>query len=135
MQSTDLNARSFNQIIRENKFFMDQSLMMGDTEMALEMLNMMTSLMSVGDPCQELVDEPEAFADPKWDALYKTAIGYALRATGSPVPEWTQVEPLDEEWFPWAPVTENYREMTRRQTPEEFAKVNIFIRNNALTSS
>lgn len=135
MQTEDANTMGLNQIIAENKMFIDQSITVGDNEMALEMLGVMTSLMMVGEPCQGKIDEPEALSDPKWDTLYKTAIGYALKVNGSPVPDWTQVEPLDEEWFPLEPVTENYREMTRRQTPEELAKVNIFIRENSLSSS
>ncbi|KRF05591.1 hypothetical protein ASH00_08985 [Arthrobacter sp. Soil782] len=112
---------------------MRRELEKGDPEFALRILVEVIRQLSAADDLSEAT-QPPSMGSAKWDALITAAVRYACRISGQETPVWTQPKRLPAEWFPYdfRPLSEAWKDLSRRETPPEFAEVRISIRERSL---
>ena len=104
-----------------------------DDEFALRLLmKTVASILRRDDLRDAFLAEPPEILPAKWDRLFKGSIAYALRKQGLQPPAWTRAAKLRSEWYPSNPSTSAYTELTKKQTPPELARVNVFLREKTL---
>jgi hypothetical protein len=84
----------------------------------------------VGIP-DDVFDEPATTGDRRYDVVLATAYRYAANLCGVVPPAWTYAEPPGgNEWL-WGGdgfESSEYRDLVRRDTPEEFLLVRVLTR-------
>ncbi|WP_461171221.1 helix-turn-helix domain-containing protein [Arthrobacter sp. Z1-15] len=104
-----------------------------DDEFALRLLMKTVAFILRRDDLHDaLLTEPPERLPSKWDRLLKSSIAYALRKQGLQPPAWTRAAKLRSEWYPANPSTSAYTELTKKQTPPELSRVNVFLREKTL---
>lgn len=79
----------------------------------------------------DVLAEPASTGDRKWDVILATAFLYASNLCGVEAAAWMRAEPLyGDEWLWGGDGFEGseYRDLVRRDTPEEFLRVGILTR-------
>lgn len=82
------------------------------------------------DNREDFLVPPESSGSIRWDTLFAGVVGRECTRLGIPRPTWTLPEPLTEEWIVTtlpAP-SQDWLAGIKRGTPEEFARLGLFIR-------
>lgn len=106
----------------------------GAPDFAIRLLAKAIAYVEQIGPRATVIAKPQNTDSGEWEKLYRAAMRYGFRRTGIEPPAWTHPSPLQDPWYPAAPSTDRYAEMTRRQTPPELAEANIFLREKSLSS-
>ena len=118
-------AQTFTRLIAERDF-----------EFAIKMLaDYATASLKAGRP---LLQRSPRLNDPHWSAALAGITNYTAHQLGQPAPSWTRrIKPLTEAWMPaesYRAVREPMKQLTRSETPEELAAMNVFIRERSLAT-
>ncbi|MBT2538728.1 helix-turn-helix domain-containing protein [Arthrobacter sp. ISL-69] len=105
-----------------------------DFEFAIKMLaDYATASLKAGRP---LLQRSPRLKDPHWSAALAGITNYTAHRLGQPAPSWTRrIKPLTEAWMPaesYRNIREPMKQLTRSETPEELAAMNVFIRERSL---
>ncbi|WP_144662873.1 helix-turn-helix domain-containing protein [Paenarthrobacter nicotinovorans] len=128
-RSLDPRTRNYQQLFAE-------LLRHKDYEFALKQLSeYVTASLAEGRP---LLEQEPSLASKEWTAALAAATALIARRLGQERPAWTRFPRLAFPWFPaetYRPVAEKMKELTKQQTPEEFAELNVFIRERSLVNA
>ena len=106
-----------------------------DYEFSLKQLSeYVTASLVVGRP---LLDRKPALSSAEWTAALAGSTAYICRKLGHTSPAWTRIPQLPFPWFPseaYRPVGKKMKELTKQQTPQELADLNVFIRERSLNN-
>jgi hypothetical protein len=106
-----------------------------DEDAALRIVTQAFGSLQTHCTSEELEDfllAPRSTGDPRYDALIAVLAQWTSRQRGLRIPAWTDVRALDEEWMPTTgtPIPQ-WRDIVRRETPQEFLDKNILAREKS----
>jgi transcriptional regulator with XRE-family HTH domain len=108
-----------------------------DFEFAIKMLaDYASASLKAGRP---LLQRSPQLKDPQWSAALAGITNYTAHRLNQPAPAWTRrVKPLHDSWMPaesYRIVREPMKQLTRSETPNELAAMNVFIRERSLATA
>lgn len=108
-----------------------------DFEFAIKMLaDYASASLSAGRP---LLQRSPRLKDPHWSAALAGITNYTAHRLDQPAPAWTRhIKPLNEAWMPaesYRSVREPMKQLTKSETPQELAAMNVFIRERSLATA
>ncbi|TDX78383.1 hypothetical protein EDF35_1584 [Rathayibacter sp. PhB151] len=86
-----------------------------------------------GEELEDFLLAPRSTGDLRFDVLIAVLARRTSRQRGLRIPDWTDVRALEEEWMPGTTGTPipQWRDIVRRETPQDFLEKNILAREKS----